>query len=238
MAVLKALLIAASVLGANANPRYGWMEQYGVSKRDTSFPSQIAPSCVDFVIGADQAPSGSPSGAQVCVTVDPATKQLTVKYPTVAGYTYDSAHVWVGCKAPTGKKDDNSNAPGQYPYTSEKGGCTISGDKLSASCTFDTSLLSGCKNCGDKFFIVTHASLTKKNPDGTTSGVTGAGQGTGFNTAWHRMYWNPTFICLCTSTIVYPPVTYSYTLESTTTTTSTSVTSYIKTVSLLPSSLF
>ena len=231
MAVLKTLLIAASVLGANANPRFGWMEQYGAFKRDTSFPSVITPPCVDFVIGADQAASGSPSGAQVCLTPDASTKTFTVKFPAVAGYTYDATHVWVGCDKPKGEQSDNSKAPGQYPYTSEKGGCTISGDKTTATCTFDTSLIKGCSSCDKNFYIVTHASLTKKNADGTTSGVTGAGQGTKFNTAWHRMYWNPSLYCLCTSTITFPAVTYSYTLYSTSTTTSTSSTAYLTTVS-------
>jgi len=203
--LLQSLLITASLLaGATANPaapRYGWVEEYaGVAnnKRDTSFPATVSPSCVDFVIGSDGASSGSPSGSQVCIAVDPATHKLTVTYPTSPqGYSYVSEHVWVGCSAPTGTKADKSQSPGTYPFTSEGGACTMSPDKSSATCSFNIdTILAGCKTCDKGFYIVAHASLTKTLPDGTTSGVTGAGKGTKFDNAWHRMAWNPTFYCL------------------------------------------
>lgn len=92
--------------------------------------------------------------------------------------------------------------------------------------TVDT-ILAGCKSCDKSFYIIAHASVTKTNPDGTTSGATGADKGTQFENAWHRMYWSPTLYCLCTSTYTWEPSTFFYTLESTTTITSVSTTSYI-----------
>lgn len=199
MAKLSSLLIAVCLLGVRANPApYGWVEEYGIAKRDTTFPATISPSCVDFVIGADQASSGTPSGSQVCISVDPTTHNLTVTYPTSPlGYLYTSEHVWVGCAPPTGSRTDNSQAPGNYPRTSDNGYCTASPDKTSATCTFNIdTILSACKSCDKIFYIVTHASLYKNNLDGTVTAVTGAGKGTKFGNAWHRMYWTPTFYCL------------------------------------------
>ena len=203
--MLKALFIAASLLGASATPApYGWVAEYEIAKRDTSFPSTISPSCVDFIIGADTSAS---TGKQVCVSVDPASHNLTVTYPTSPnGYSYVKEHVWVGCSAPTA---NNPKAPGQSPFTTDKGYCVNSADNTYATCTFNIdTILAGCKSCDKSFYIVTHASLTKTLPGGTTSSVTGAGQGPKFDNAWHRMYWNPTFYCLCTSTYTFEPSTF------------------------------
>jgi hypothetical protein len=226
------LYLSSSILGAAANPhQYGWIEEYSLARRDTNFPATISPSCVDFVIGADAASSGTPSGSQVCVTVDPGSHNVTVTYPSSPlGYLYDKEHVWVGCMAPTGKPADKSNAPGQYPFTSDNGYCTKAADNTTATCTFNVdTILKGCNSCDNSFYIITHASLYKKNADGTTTSVTGAGKGTSFGNAWHRMYWYPTFYCLCTSTITFTPSTFYYTISSTTTITSVSTTSYTTT---------
>ncbi len=185
------------------------MEEYGVVKRETSFPAEIGPSCVDFVIGSDQAPSSSPSGSQVCISVDPATHTVTVKYPdSPSGYTYTKEHVWVGCSPPKGNDDDGSQAPGKYPFTSDKGQCTTTNGGASASCTFNIdTILASCKSCDKSFYIITHASLTK-TVNGVTTTATGSGTGTKFDNAWNRMYWNPTFYRLCTSTITFTPSTF------------------------------
>lgn len=241
MVVLPLLCVAALTVGVYASPpELGWIQNYALLKRDTSFPSSIVPSCVPFIIGQNSGSGGTPFG-NVCVTVDPASQNLTVTYPTnPGGYLYDKEHVWVGCNPPTGvgcsRKNpplgcDNSDAPGQFPFHSGNGYCTNSPDKKDASCTFNiATILAACNKCDQTFYIIAHASVFKTNPDGSTSGATGVGQGTPYDTTpWWKQYWSATFICLCTSTITYPADTYFFTLESTTTVTSISTTSYITT---------
>lgn len=131
----RALLSATAIIGltatlVNAEQRYN--------------PTDVTPKCQTLYV------SQKATNGQVCLSIN--NDNLIIKYLAVTGYSYSEVHVWIGVSVPP------TTAPGQFPFTSGNGNCTVTNDKKSATCTIPLSKLDG-DLCDEELSITTHAAL-------------------------------------------------------------------------------
>ncbi|KAK5173208.1 uncharacterized protein LTR77_003330 [Saxophila tyrrhenica] len=167
-----------------------------LSRRDVF----VATVCDPLVYGAKQVAFGS-----VCAGIQDGT--LTVVYSTDSGWTINDVHVLVGTTTPT------ETAPGQFPYKSDNGFCTISGTR--ATCTIPVQ--DSWRACDKDLYIATHIAATSS----TGAAETGWGKGTCYDNKGNcAKYWTFTQRCQCPVVYEYEPavttsiVTYTTTSQT------------------------
>lgn len=156
-----------------------------VLRRTDTCYSLGGPSCTDLVIGQKD------TGKQICTSISGTS--LIVSYPAVPGYPYSEVHVYLGTTPPS------TTAPGQFPFTSGNGYCTVAADGSTATCTIP---ISSFGTCGGDYYIATHSAQ---------GGETGWGKGQCINDSCHpwAMYWGQITIncppCSTTPSTATPP---------------------------------
>jgi hypothetical protein len=167
-------------LSARASP----FELASLESRDLYVDQQAT--CQDVVYGATSIASG-----KTCVGIKDGL--LTVTASVQQGWTLNQVHVLVGTSKPT------LAIPGQFPYGTHKGSCTISG--LQATCSIP--IQDAWRVCGRSLFIVVHVDAT--NPAG--SGQTGWGRGACYDTKGNcAKYFTFTTSCRCPVIYQYEPI--------------------------------
>ncbi|TKA32851.1 hypothetical protein B0A50_01077 [Salinomyces thailandicus] len=108
--------------------------------------------CTEFVIGQKD------TGKQVCTSAK--DSEYLVNYPAIDGYTYDEVHVYLG------REPAKKHSPGQFPYSSNNGYCSVDEGGASASCRIP---ISSVGVCGEDYYIATHSAGTLKDARRTRS---------------------------------------------------------------------
>jgi hypothetical protein len=189
MSIKVALVGFLSALPTLASP----FEVAKLEPRDLYVDTQTT--CQDIVYGATSIASG-----QTCVGIKDGT--LTVTANVQPGWTLDDVHILVGTAKPT------LATPGQFPYGSHKGSCTISG--LQATC--NVPVQAAWRACDASLYIAVHVAAT--TPAGAHE--TGWGKGTCYDNKGNcAKYWTFTTSCSCPFIYEYKPIvtTVSVTLQ-------------------------
>jgi hypothetical protein len=143
-------------------------------------------SCQDIVYGATSIASG-----QTCVGVKDG--YLTVTANVQPGWTLNAVHILVGIAKPT------ITSPGQFPYGTHKGSCTISG--LQATCSIPVQ--AAWRVCDRPLYIAVH--VAADTPAGAHE--TGWGKGACYDDKGNcAKYWTFTTSCSCPVIYEYEPI--------------------------------
>jgi hypothetical protein len=168
------------ILSVLASP----FEVTNLESRDLYVDQQVT--CQDIVYGANSVPSGT-----TCVGIKDGLFTVTARISQ--GWTLKEVHVLVDTAKPT------LAIPGQFPYGTHKGSCTISG--LEATCSIP--IQAAWRACDQSLFVAVHVAAI--NPSG--AGETGWGRGLCYDSKGNcAKYWNFTPTCICPVIYQYEPI--------------------------------
>ncbi|KAF8461640.1 hypothetical protein BDZ91DRAFT_765623 [Kalaharituber pfeilii] len=103
----------------------------------------------------------------IVVGVVPSVK---VTYTTASGYLYTEAHLYIG-KNPVPVNPGGNPAPGQFPFSTNNGYCTILGGGSSVECIVPLTAFTDPKQCKetDTFFVAAHSAVVPKPGSGNSA---------------------------------------------------------------------